>query len=152
VNTARFWDPSVMQQPLSEQECKFRDLFCHEYLKDHDPYSAALRAGMIRAVAMEYAYNLLQEPYVQQKIDELKRSLPESASALLPHNQRKVEQLLWELAYDKSEKSSHSARVTAAIALGRIHKLIGHEDEGSEDAKREALADLLRTFAKTVPV
>jgi 3-dehydroquinate synthetase len=141
-----------MQQPLDEDERAFRDLFCYEYLKDHDSFSAALRAGMIREVAMAYSYQLLHDPYVQQKIDQLKRNLPDNPSALLPHNQRKVEQLLWELAYDKSEKSSHSARVTAAMGLARIHKMIANEDENAAASKMDALAQLFREFAKTAPV
>jgi len=141
----------MMQQPLSQEDVVFCDLFCQEYLKDFNAYNAALRAGMIAEVAMEFSTQLFNLPYVQQKIDELKRTPPENASARLGFNQRKVEQLLWELAHDRSEKSSHSARVTAAMGLARIHKLVGHEDEADAQTKQESLIQMFKEFAQKLP-
>lgn len=151
VDTARFWDPAIMQQPLSDDERRFRDLFAYEYVKDYEPINAAIRAGMLRTIAQEYAGHLMGDSYVLQRIDAIKRELPEAPSSLLVHDQRKVEQLLWELALDKSEKSSHSARVTAAMGLARIKKLVGAEDEDASISRMEALATMFKEFAKTAP-
>jgi phage terminase small subunit len=46
-------------------------LFCNEYIVDFNGTQAAMRAGYTKANASSLAYQLLQKPLVQKKIQEL---------------------------------------------------------------------------------
>lgn len=64
-------------EALSEKELLYRDAFVKEYIKDFHGKNSMLRIGYggDPKHASQVAKNLLLEPYVQQKLDEVVRKL-----------------------------------------------------------------------------
>src|SRR5688572_21856105 len=101
-NTGRLWDPLAMQHALSVQEKQIRDNFVTEYLKDYDPFAATVRVGYVREVAPQYASQFMGDVYVQREISRRRALLPEDAKGVRKQRRHDVEELLWELARDKT--------------------------------------------------
>lgn len=49
-----------------------RELFCHEYLIDLNATAAAVRSGFSEKTAAQQGYQLLRDPDVKKRIDELR--------------------------------------------------------------------------------
>lgn len=144
TSAPNFWDPALMQAALSPQEKALRDLFVSEYLKDRDGLKAALRCGFIKAIASQYADDLLTCPYVQKQI-----SLAEEKLNLDPDAARKSIKLAL-LREAHNPYSPAAARVAALSQLAKIEGMGVEKDKG-DDAEM-ALINAFRDFAAKAPV
>lgn len=131
-DSARYWDPLVMQQGLSPEEKQLRDNFVTEYLKDYDAWAAAVRVGYLHNVAHEYASYLMQEPYVQREIQRKQAEIVGNTKEVEKHERHMVKQWLVEQARYKGPGSSHSARVQALSKLCNILDMDGTAKVKSE--------------------
>lgn len=134
-------DASLFEAPLSEQEKALRDLFVNEYLKDFDPFQAALRVGFLVTFALEQGKKLMQESYVQRQIALLTRKPSEdfdSDKALIENTLRQAMQ-----------HGPYASRVSAAKTLAEMRGLAKPDTADDNEA---VLVDLFRDFATKVPV
>lgn len=115
-----FWDAGTMQAPLSPSEMDLRDRFAKQYILDYDPVAAAMRLGYMRRAAIAFAYQFLDEAYVQQKIKELQLADPQNKKQEEKHKKREVEAGLWKAANYNGPGASHAARVTALSQLSKL--------------------------------
>lgn len=114
---------------LRESAKAFRDAFCREYIKDFSGPSAMVRCGYQgpRTSANTRSCNLLREPYVANKIDELIRQLkPEDIVT-----RQQVMALMWKEANDQ-----HNPGKVRVAALAHVATMLGmtrpKEDTGSQ--------------------
>ncbi len=149
-DSARFWDPLVMQSPLSPEEKVLRERFVDEYLRDHDPFAATVRVGYLSSVAADYARLLLMDHYVQKLLADRRTAAPKNTEEFLNSQKKRLESLCWELAEDKS--ANHSGRVAAAGLLVKVYKMGDGDDDLTESAKAERKAQMFREFAQKAPV
>ena len=89
--------------------------FVEEYLIDLNGAQAAIRAGYKAVNARNIAYGHLAKPHIQAAIAEGRKQQSER----LHLSADRVVQGLYEEATDRSEGSSHAARVAAWAHLGR---------------------------------
>lgn len=128
-NDSTAWADMAAQQPeLNEREKALRDLFVDEYLKDYDPYRAALRCGFMASFAKEYAARFMSEPYVQKRISELGDTLLADEET---QRKRTLQALIREAHYT-GPGSSHAARVSALSKLAHILKMEPEKDSGAK--------------------
>lgn len=149
-----FWNDMVLQPSLSPAEKQLRDRFVTEYLVDYNAWAACVRVGFIKSVAMTYASELMEDPYVRREISrrELERrvvttDVDENAKART-HSQ--LESWLLREANYMGQGSSHSARIAAINTLAKIHKLLDGDNDTS--AKDESLIKAFRDIAVKLPV
>lgn len=119
----------------SPQEKALRDLFVTEYLVDYDGWKAAMRCGFNKQFAIEYSKKFLGEPYVQQRISQIRTLAPRNEEALGKYNKRRVEEQLLVEAHNHGPGSSQAARVAALKTLSDIYGM------GSAAQARIALAN-----------
>ena len=109
--------------PLTTQERELRNMFVHEYLKDHDYHGAAIRIGFLPQFAEQYAKQFAEDPYVRAQIDaEMTRPLTKEEEC--EHERvmrRRIDALLLKQAGYAGPGSSHGARVTALAKLATIY-------------------------------
>jgi cytochrome c5 len=126
----RYWDPLVMQQELSPEEKKLRDNFVTEYLKDRNPYLAAIRVGYLQGVALKYAESLMAEPYVQKEISRRQRDVTAATTKeQLALERHIVKQQLFHEAFSAPLAT---ARVSALSKLCNILDMDGTQKIKSE--------------------
>lgn len=116
MESNQFWLGDDADCELSAKEKALRDAFVREYLKDYDPYRAAIRLGYKAGVAMTYATRFMDESYVQRRISELERGKDEDITQVIKSG------LIREANY-KGAGSSHSARVAAWTQASKIENL-----------------------------
>lgn len=121
----------------SEEDRKIRDKFVMEYLRDHNMYAAGVRMGYTGQNAMDFSKALLNEPYVANKIAELKETgfgmLQLGNDSATSHgvdhkdaiSQRIINGLMKE-AFDYGPGTKQQARITALNKLADIYK-VGEE-------------------------
>jgi phage terminase small subunit len=97
--------------PLTARQARFVE----EYLLDLNATQAAIRAGYSARTASANAYRLMAHDGVQQAIQDAQKA----RAARLQVAQDDVVAGLHAEAQDRSERSSHSARVAAWELLGR---------------------------------
>lgn len=107
-------------QVLTDREKALRDLFVEHYLVDFNATLAAQRCGFEREFAIEYARKFLEEPYVQQRILQLKFASVDPAK-LEAYNKTRITNALLAEAHYRGPGSSHAARVSALAKLAAIH-------------------------------
>jgi phage terminase small subunit len=144
-----FWNELVLQPALTPAEKQLRDRFVTEYLIDYDAWAACLRVGFIKSVAMTYAQELLEDPYVRREITR-RQSEPVNLEQQKASKQARLEAMYWEQATYRGVGASHSARVAALNSLSKIHKLIDPESDAA--SRDEALIAAFRDMAGKVPV
>ena len=93
--------------------------FVAEYVKDLNATQAAIRAGYAAKHADTQAYQLLQKTWVQEAVAAAARRHMARAEITA----QDVIAGLHREANERGEGSSHSARVSAWVALGRYHQL-----------------------------
>lgn len=125
TNEGSLFDALVMQSALSPVEKDLRDKFVTQYLVDYDAWAATIRCGFLRSVAVEYAGQLMQDPYVQRELarKQLEESADPKATAKL--KKRQTEAALLREAHYKGVGSSHAARVSALAKLCNIYDMDG---------------------------
>jgi hypothetical protein len=111
--------------------------FVAEYIKDLNGTQAAIRAGYAAKHASAQSYQLLQKTTVQTAIAVAARTHMLRAGITA----RDVIEGLHNEATDRSDRSSHSARVAAWVALGRYHGLFDNRVERSVTHKLSDLSD-----------
>ena len=112
---------------LSEAAKIYRDAFCREYIKDFNAIAALARIGCRIKSLRTRAGQLLREPYVANKIDELVRRLrPEDVVT-----RQQVMARMWLEAND--DGNSSIARVAATAHVGKMLGMFKTDD--SEDTK-----------------
>lgn len=116
----QFEHPDAIGANLTEAQRALRDWFCQEYLVDFSPVNAAMRIGYNRAFAIEYATKLMEEPYVQRKIQEL-QGLKLDPKIEEEYNKQRIKNALMREAFYKGPGASHAARVSALAKLGAIY-------------------------------
>ncbi len=114
----QYWDTSVMQQALSPLEKNLRERFVLEYLKDYDAIAACIRLGFMKRVALTYGFQLLDEPFVRQLIDQHERQQADPKVV-----ERNIRAAAWREANSRGEGTSQSARVSALSLLADLHGL-----------------------------
>lgn len=144
-----FWNELVLQPVLSPAEKDLRDRFVTQYLIDYDAWAACLRVGFLKNVAMTYAQELLEDPYVRREITRLQAE-PINLEQQKASKQARLEAMYWEQATYRGVGASHSARVSALNSLSKIHKLI--DTEGETAARDDQLIQAFREMATKVPV
>lgn len=145
-----FWNELVLQPALSPVEKELRDRFVAQYLIDYDAWAAALRVGFMKSVAMTYAQELMEDPYVRREISRLEQQKAANPEKEKDSKQRQIESWLVAQANYRGPGASHAARVSALCALGKIHKLI--DPEGDTAARDDSLIRAFREMATKVPV
>lgn len=111
--------------------------FVAEYVKDLNGTQAAIRAGYAEKRASEQSYQLLQKTTVQAAV----------AAAARKHMQRAeitAQDVIIGLhreANERGDGSSHSARVSAWVALGRYHQLFVDKVEHTVTHKLADMSD-----------
>jgi cytochrome c5 len=108
---------------MSERERALRDLFVMHYLMDYDQVKAAQRCGFTYQFAVEYAKKFMEEPYVQQKLNEVTFSKMDQR-ALEEYDKTRIRAALMAEAHYRGPGSSHAGRVAA---LGKLAALYGME-------------------------
>lgn len=147
-----FWNDLILQPALSPHEKQLRDRFVNEYLVDYDAWAACVRVGFIKSVAMTYASELMEDPYVRREISRLEKervvtAADEKGKATM-HSQ--LESWYLREANYRGPGASHAARISALNSLAKIHKLIDEEGDGA--ARDEALVRAFRDMATKLPV
>lgn len=145
-----FWNELVLQPALSLAEKQLRDRFVTEYLVDYDAWAACLRVGLMKSVAMTYAQELLEDPYVRREITAREKAKAANPEQEKVEKQRQIEAWLVQQATYRGPGASHAARVSALGTLAKIHKLIDLEGEGA--ARDESLIKAFQDMATKVPV
>lgn len=147
-----FWNEMVLQPSLSPAEKQLRDRFVTEYLIDYDSWAACVRVGFIKSVAMIYAGELMEDPYVRREIS--RRELDRTVTTTDENKKSKMHSQLesWFLreANYRGPDSSHSARISALNSLAKIHKLL--DSEGDTSARDESLIKAFKEIATKLPV
>lgn len=126
-NSSYFWSEDIalqMEPALTPGEQQVRDSFVDQYLKDHDPYKAALRMGFMSANAMEWAKRFMSESYVMRTIHE--RIIEAGKDRKYEHAQ--ILASLRQIAHDYRQPAG--ARVQA---LAKLAVLTGMEDKDEGD-------------------
>lgn len=122
-------------EPSKEQKVLW-DAFIAEYAKDWNPLQAACRVGFNLHFAQEYARVFLSQPYVQRKIQTLKREIdPELED--LDKVRKFIKGNLLELAQNGDPKTRNAA-------LRNLMVLEGFDQ--APDRSGEALKDLVDHF------
>lgn len=133
---------NVFQTPLSQDERILRDRFVSEYLKDFDPFHAAIRTGFQAAFALEWGKRLYQCAYVQSQITILTREPTnddiEREKAFVKNNLRRL-----------MVRGSEASQVAATKAYMEMNGWT--KPDPTEDAE-QALVDILKDFAQRAPV
>lgn len=125
VAIPQYWDASVMQSELSPAEKDLRDRFVDQYLIDMDAIAAAMRIGFMRRVAFTYSQQLMDEPYVLQRITDKQRTAVENPKEAQKSRKADIEASLWREAHYRGPDASHSARVSALAKLCNINDMDG---------------------------
>lgn len=113
----------VLAAPLSEVEKELRDRFVTQYLIDFDAWAAALRIGLVKTVAGQYAQDFMEDPYVRQQISERQHAIATDPLEAEKANKRRVEAALMKEAHYKGPGSTHGARVQALAKLATIYDM-----------------------------
>ena len=96
---------------------KKREAFCVEFCVDKNGTKAAIRAGFSERTASQAAYNLLQLPEIQARIDEILKENTERCRTTV-----ELLDSMHKKAYDVAKKNkSPSVMTTAARNLGDLH-------------------------------
>lgn len=138
-------DDRLFESPLSEQEKALRDLFVNEYLKDFDPYQAALRVGFMHSFALDWGKRLMGEGYVQKQIATLTRTPSADPAA-----QEAADRALLENTYREAmQRGPYASRVAAGRAFAEMK---GWAKPDTNSDAEQNMIDLFRDFAQKVPV
>jgi hypothetical protein len=111
--------------------------FVAEYVKDLNGTQAAIRAGYAAKHASAQSYQLLQKTTVQAAIAVAARTHMLRAGITA----QDVIAGLHKEATREGEGSSHSARVSAWVALGHYHRMFDRRVERSATRKLSDLSD-----------
>lgn len=134
--------PDYLQKELDARQMALRDLYVQEYMKDFDPYKAALRLGFQFEHAAEFARDMQMCAYTQRKIVEFNRRIDaaakEAENAALTNRLRQI-----------AMTGRDSASVSAAKLLLEMEGLLKKDEP--VDAASELIAQL-RDFARVAPV
>lgn len=95
---------------------KQQQVFISEYFVDYNGRQAAIRAGYTPEHAEKQAYRLLQQPHIKALVSEQVEARLERTSVTADW----VLSRLKAEALDRSEGSSHGARVSSLIQLSKI--------------------------------
>lgn len=131
-----------LQKELDARQMALRDLFVQEYMKDFDPYKAALRLGFQFEHAAEFAREMQTCAYTQRQITEFNRRLDATVQAA---EDAALTNRLRQIAMTGRD----SASVSAAKLLLEMKGLLKKDEP--VDAAVELIAQL-RDFARVAPV
>ena len=116
-----------------------------EYLKDFEPYYAALRMGFIHDYALRWSKILMQDSYVRREITTCIRK-PSENSAM----QEIEDKALVENTYRQAmQHGPYASRVAAGRALAEMRGWT--RPDGARDTE-EGIIEVLRQFAQRAPV
>jgi len=121
------WLMRVLSPQLDDREKALRDKFVTEYLKDEDPYRAALRIGFTDSLAIEYAKKFLGEPYTQQQISARRNSEPGTPAEEREAAKRvklQIKAALLKEAFYHGKDSTQAARVAALKTLATLEGMM----------------------------
>lgn len=118
---------------LTRGELALRNKFVKEYLKDFNHVKAAMRCGFLSCFAEDWGRKLLEDPYVQSKIDA-------ERSDVDPVETDK--QMILRTLRECMANGQHGTRVAAAKAMMTILGM----DKKAED--NTAAQDLVQAFAE----
>lgn len=138
-------DPNVYQEALSESEKALRERFISEFMKDFDPFFAALRTGFQPTYATEWGKRLYQCSYVQGRIADLMRKPDENPDEALA----KKRALLENVYLEAMQRGPYASRVAAGRAYAALH---GWEKPDPSVNAEAAIAEALKQFATKAPV
>lgn len=147
-----FWNDMVLQPSLSPTEKELRDRFVTQYLIDYNAWAACVRVGFIKSVALTYASELMEDPYVRREISkrEQERSVVTADEGAKAKMHSQLESWYLREANYMGAGASHSARIAALNSLSKIHKLL--DTEGDTSARDESLIKAFRDMATKLPV
>lgn len=113
---------------LTADEIAIRNKFVDEYLKDYDPFAAALRCGFCSELATTYAKDFMNDNYVTWRISKLTFDKPitQDDDDELDVLERKVLEGFKREAFNTGAGSSQVARVAALKAL---HEFVAKRKE-----------------------
>lgn len=138
-------DNRLFESPLTEGEKALRDRFVSEYLKDFNPYQAALRIGFLHSFALDWSKRLMSESYVQQQIATLTRTPSADPAA-----QEAADRALLENTYREAmQRGPYASRVAAGRAFAEMKGWAKPDNTANSE---QGLIDLFRDFAQKVPV
>lgn len=109
--------------------------FVQEFLVDNNGTKAAIRAGYSEKAAAQIATRLLRYAHIEQMIAEGRKLLAEKTETEAEWVRRRLR----EEAMDKSEFSTHSARVRALELLGKVNGIFEADNKQKTDPVRELL-------------
>lgn len=114
-------------ETLSVQSKTYRDAFCREYIKDFCSSKALARIGCTYKNLTARGSQLLREPYVANRIDQLVRQL-QVADVV---QRQQVMARMWQLAND--EKAASVAQVAACAHVGKMLGMFKEEKAETEN-------------------
>lgn len=116
-----FLPPDQSVPGLSAQEKVLRDRFVKEYMVDYNPERAALRIGYNKNYAEYYATQFMNEPYVLQRIADMRMAPAINDKEEAEQTKRRIREALIREAHNYGPGSSHAARVAALSQLKSIY-------------------------------
>ena len=129
----------MKQGYLTPDERLLRDEFVKEYLKDFDPYKAALRMGFQRVFAEDQGQELINDPYVQAQLPKIR---PE------PKDQFESDrQLVMDTLRRAAQNGPFNTQVQAATMLSRI---LGIDKFNDSTTASQELAQAFRDFSENL--
>ncbi len=113
----------VMQPELSLAEKTLKNNFVTEYLIDFDAWAAAIRIGFLSSVAVQYAQQMMECPYVRREISRRQLEEPVDPRESAKETKKQIAASLLREAHYRGPGSSHSARVAALGKLAQINDM-----------------------------
>jgi len=119
------WEKAMLVQAshLSTAEKTVRDQFVDQYMLDRDAHGACLRIGYTGPLAVQKAFEFMDEPYVRQRIAHLEFMEEEDPKGALCRKRKIIEASLMREAHRFTSDKSHSSRVKALVALAGIYDM-----------------------------
>jgi hypothetical protein len=111
-----FWNDDGFAETLSERDKVIRNVFVDHYLKDYDAVAACIRVGFTEPYARQWSAKYMAEPYVLQRISDMKLKTPEDEK-----DQEELDkQLTLSVLREAAQNGPFASRVAAASKLAAI--------------------------------
>lgn len=136
-------DERMFEWDLDEAQKMLRDQFVDEYLKDYDPFRAAIRCKFSGPFAVEWSKRFMLEGYVQRRIMEITRK------------QRDLSDEEERLAHMENMRAlSYNADTSSArIAAGKeFAEMKGWKKDNTAATAADDLVEAFKDIAKRLPV
>ena len=139
-------DVTIPEDPqLTANELALRNTFLDEYMKDFNPFYAAIRCGFPATMAAVHGKILFEDSYVQRKIQELTRTAPANLSDQLARDRELIIN-----TYRNAMANGTKAEATAAAS--KLALMLGFEKPDGIGDAAAALTEAMAKFAQKAPV